>query len=469
MNRFVTLSLLFILSLSAAVFAADKPNEAVMANTAAMAFRYLDYPEAAASYRRLLDAFPKSGQIKDYTYHWAVALERTGDTQRAAELYQDVVTKYKGRKSAVAGIDSLAMEGVGRCFNKNFKEYAVVIDGQPITKLEVDAELEKVPPFYRGQFDSEEGRQKFLQQLIERRLLMAEAMRAGVAGNPDIHARLEETRENVLIRALIEKEVSQKAQPSEAEIKKHYKEHAKDFQTPEQVRARMIVTPSKAKAEEAYRQAVKKKGLPFDSLAKTHSIDPTSRSGGDLGLVTRGQRPELEPALFNTGKGRTGKPVPIETKHAIVRLESKQGKKLHLRWIVVNTAAEAAKMLETLDADPAAFDSLARRGSVDPSKDAGGDLGLVAKGEVDDAVFAAAAKLKPGAHTRKPVEVRTKYAVFRVEDHIPAGMRPLDQVRAQISGNLAKERQKEVYEKFMGDLKARARIEYPAEPAQQDK
>lgn len=469
MNRFVTLSLLLVLSLSAAALAAEKPSEAVLANTAAMAFRYQDYAEAASAYQRLLEAFPKSAQIKDHTYHQAMALERLGDTQRAAELYQDVVTKHKGRKSAVDGIDSLAMEGVGRCFNKNFREYAVVINGQPITKLEVDAELEKVPPFYRGQFDSEEGRRKFLDQLVERRLLMAEALRLGMANDPEIHARLEETRQNVLIRALVEQEVSRKSQPTEAEIKKHYKEHAKDFQVPEQVRARMITVTTKSKADEVYREAVKKKGLPFDSLAKLHSTDPTARNGGDLGLVPRGQRPELEPSLFKTGKGRVGRPVPIETKHAVVRLEAKQGKKLHIKWILVNTTAEASKVLEALKADPAAFDSLARHGSVDPSKDRGGDLGLVAKGGVDDAVFAAASKLKPGSHSPKPVEVRTKYAVLKVEEHTPAGMKPLDQVRAQISGTMSRERQKAVYEKFMADLKAKARIEHPSEPAGQEK
>jgi parvulin-like peptidyl-prolyl isomerase len=469
MNRFTALTLLVILSLSAAALAVEKPNEAVLATTAAMAFKYQDYGEAAAAYQKLLEAFPKSVQVKDYTYHLAMSLERLGDTQKAAEMYQDVVTKHKGKKSNLAGIDSLAMEGVGRCFNKNFKEYAVVINGQPITKLEVDAELEKVPPFYRGQFDSEEGRRKFLQQLIERKLLMAEAMRLGVANKPEVHARLEETRQNVLIRALIDQEVSQKAQPTEAEIKKHYKENQKDFTTPDQVKARMIAVASKAKAEEIYREAVKKKGLPFDSLAKLHSTDPSAKSGGDLGLVSKGQRPELEAGLFTLAKGKIGKPVPIESKFAIVKLEAKEGKKLHLKWIVVKTMAEATKLLEALQADAAGFDSLARKNSIDPSKDKGGDLGLVAKGEVEEAVFAAAARLKPGAYTRKPVELHTKFAVFKVEDKIPSSIKPLDQVRGQISGNLARERQKAVYEKYMEDLKARAKIEYPAEPAQPEK
>ncbi len=468
MNRSATLVLLFALCLSAVALAVEKPNEAVLANTAAMAFKYQDYSEAAGSFRRLLEAFPKSSQAKDYTYNLAMSLERLGDTQRAAEMYQEVVTKYKGRQSGVEGIDSLAMEGVGRCFNKNFKEYAVVVNGQPITKLEVDAELEKVPPFYRGQLDSEEGRKKFLQQLVERKLLMDESTRLGVANNPDVYARLEDTRQNVLIRALIDQEVSKKSQPTEAEIKKYYKEHQKDFTNPDQVKARMISVASKAKAEEVYREAVKKKGLPFDSLAKLYSTDPSAKNGGDLGMLNRGQRPDLEPALFAVAKGRVGKPAPIESKFAVVKLEGKEGRKLHLRWIVVKTADEASKVLDALKGNPDGFDSLARKYSSDPTKEKGGDLGLVAKGEVDGAVYAAAAKLKPGAYTKKPVEIFTKYAIFKMEERIPSNIKPLDQVRAQISSTMSRERQKAVYEKYMDDLKARAKIEYPTEPAGQN-
>jgi len=41
----------------------------------------------------------------------------------------------------------------------------------------------------------------------------------------------------------------------------------------------------------------------------------------------------------------------------------------------------------------------------------------------------------------------------------------LDQVRAQISGNIQRERQKALYDQFLSDLKAKAKIEYPAEAA----
>ncbi len=464
MKRTLALALLMPLILSLSL-AAEKPNEAVLANTAAMALKYQDYSEAAAAYGKLLEIFPRSANIKDYTYHLALSLERLGDTQRAAERYQDVVTKYKGRKSAIAHIDSLAMEGVGRCFTKNFKEYAVVVNGQPITKLEVDAELEKVPPFYRGQFESEEGRKKFLEQLIERRLLLAEAIRLGVASDPEVHSRLEDTRQNVLIRALIDREVTKKSQPSEDEIKKYYKEHQKEFTNQEQVRARMIALNTKAKAEEVYRLATQKKALPFDSLAKMHSIDNTAKNGGDLGLVSRGQRPELEPGLFAIPKGKVGRPLPIETKYAIVKLVGRVGRKLHLKWIVVRSSDEAAKILDSLKANPESFDSLAFKNSTDPSKDKCGDLGLVARGEVDEAVYAAAAKLKPGAYTKQPVALYTKYAVFKIEEKIPASIKPLDQVRSQISSTISRERQKGLYEKYLQDIKAKAKIEYPVEPS----
>jgi len=465
----LSLALAVTLSCLAQAQGSKKPGEDILANTAALTFKYQDYAEAIAAYQRLLDIYPKARLAKDYTYNLAMSFERTGDYQRAAEMYQKVVTTYKGTSSEIKGIDSLAMDGVGRCFNKNFKEYAVVVDGAPITKLEVDAELEKVPPFYRTQFESEDGRKKFLDQLVEKRLLLAEAKRRGIVNNPDIVQRLEDLRTNVLIRGLIDQEVTQKSQPAEAEIKKYYKDHLKDYLTPEQAKARQIVVKTRAEADRVYKEAAAKKAQSFDSLAMKHSIDPNAKTGGDLGLLNKGQRPELDAALFKTPKGKLAKPVPAEPRFAVVKLVGKEGKKLQLRWILLNTEEDAAKALGELKADAGKFDSLVAKSSVDIStKDKLGNLGLVAKGEVEETVFQAASKLKPGAIAPKPVKVYTKYVVLKVEERIAAGMKSLDQAKAQIAGTISKERQKALYEGFLKDIKAKAKIEYPAEPAPQE-
>ncbi len=436
-------------------------TEAILATTASLSLKYGDFAEAIANYENLLKRYPAAALAKEYTYQLAMAYERTGNSQKAAELFQDVVTKFKGRTAATANIDSMAMEGVGRCFNKNFQEYEVFINGRPVTKLEMDAELEKVPAMYRGQFEGAEGRQKFVERYIERTLLYDEARKLNPELDPEFYQKLQDTKQDQYIRYLIDKEVSARAHPSEAEIKAHYKKNLNDHRTKEQVKARQITVKSRAEAEQLLKDLKK---APFDSLARSRSIDSYARSGGDLGLVNRNQFPALDTALFvKTKKGQLSKIIPLDPRYAIVKLEAKDKDKLHLRWIVAGSAAEASRISAALAADHTAFDSLASSVSIDPAtKEKAGDLGFVSKKDIDENVFKAAAKLrKPGDIAAKPVLFHAKHAVVKVEDKIPAGIKTLDQVKGQISSQLFSDRQRKNYEDLLTRIKGAAAIEYP--------
>ena len=371
-----------------------------------------------------------------------------------------MVTDYKNVKSAIPGIDSLSLEGVGRCFNKNFKEYAAIINGQPMTKLELDAELEKVPSHYRTQFEGDAGRKKFLDQIIERQLLYAEAQKQGIINNPEIFQRIKDTEQNLLIRGLYDQEVIQKAQPSEKEVRDYYKKNIKEYQTPEQVRASQIVVDNYAQAQKIYQELKSKKGQPFDTLVAKYSIAPNARSNGSLGLINKDQKPSPEPVLFKTAKGKYSKVIPAQPRFAVVRLVNKEGKKLHLNWIVAGTEDEAKKMIAELKATPDSFGAIAAKRSLDASKDQGGDLGLVNKDQVAPEVFKAASGLKAGKFTTKPVKYFAQYAIYRIDDKIKAGVRDFQQVQAQISGQLQKERQQALYDGLLKRLKEEAKIEY---------
>ncbi|MDP2807411.1 MAG: tetratricopeptide repeat protein, partial [bacterium] len=188
------LTLILALSLlltSSLALAAEKKKTAspedLMYKIAQLNLNYQQYAEAITSFTELLDAYPKSKQVKDYAYYLGLAYEHSGDYQKAAEVYQQVVTLYKDKPAQLAQADSLAMEGVGRCFNKNFKEYSVIINGQPITKLEFDAELEKVPAQYRAQFENEAGKKQFMERLIQKKLLYDEAVKTGIGNDPAIN------------------------------------------------------------------------------------------------------------------------------------------------------------------------------------------------------------------------------------------------------------------------------------------
>jgi len=461
-----TFALILALALTTAgtLAAKDKVTredpEMLLSQMAQLSLKYQDYPQAVSAYHKLLESYPKSKMAKDYTYYLALAYERSTNFQTSAENYQKVVTEYKNAKSDIPGIDSLSLDGVGRCFNKNFKEYAAIINGQPMTKLELDAELEKVPSHYRAQFEGDAGQKKFLDQIIERQLLYAEAQKQGIINNPETFQRIKDTEQNLLIRGLYDQEVIQKAQPSDKEIKNYYKKNIKEYQTPEQVRASQIEVDNYAQAQKIYQELKSKKGQPFDTLVAKYSTAPNARSNGSLGLINKDQKPSPEPALFKTAKGKYTKVIPTEPRYAVIKLEKKEGKKLHLSWIVTGTADEAKKIIEEIKAAPESFSAIAGKRSLDASKDKGGDLGLVAKGDLSPEIFKAASGLKAGKYTTKPVKYFAKYAIYRIDDKTKAGVRDFQQVQAQISGQLQKERQQALYDGLLKRLKEEAKIEY---------
>jgi len=463
----IVLALSLLLTSSLALAAEKKKAaspEDLMYKIAQLNLHHQQYPEAITAFTDLLEIYPKSNLIKDYAYYLGLAYEHSGDYQKAAEVYQKVVTIYKDKPSQLAQTDSLAMEGVGRCFNKNFKEYSVIINGQPITKLEFDAELEKVPGQYRAQFESEAGRKQFLERLVQKKLLYDEAVKSGVENDPAVYQQLVDTRYDILIRSLYNREVIQKAQPTEEEVKKYYEANKDSFKIVEQVKARNIVLNTQAEAEKVLKLAQIKKSF-FDSLAIKYSVSGNSHTGGDMGQLNRDVKSDLDPVLFvKTPKGKISSVTPISPKFAVVKRINKEGSKLHLRWIVFNTEAEAGTAIVDLKTNPGLFDSLAGKLSIDAAtKDKAGDLGLVDKSQVDSKIFAAAGKLKDGAYTPTPVKYYTQYAIYKVEEKTPAGFKTLDQVKGQISGKLQNNKQKANLDNLLNRLKAEASITYPEE------
>ncbi|HEX3409794.1 MAG TPA: peptidylprolyl isomerase [Candidatus Binataceae bacterium] len=97
------------------------------------------------------------------------------------------------------------------------------------------------------------------------------------------------------------------------------------------------------------------------------------------------------------------------------------------------------------DAD---FSALALKYSDDDSKTKGGELGEFSPGDLNDAVAAAIKDSKDGDIS--PV-VKTKYGfhIVKVEQHQLPGVKPLDQVRAQIREKLMTEQSKVAFQKWI--------------------
>ncbi len=114
---------------------------------------------------------------------------------------------------------------------------------------------------------------------------------------------------NLLSSKIQQKISKEKAKVSEAQIAKYFNEHKSQFGTPEKRNVNVILTKSEADAKQAKKEI--ESGKSFASVAKSKSIDPTTKNtGGELKGVVKGQEAKaLDEAIFSAKPGVLSGPV----------------------------------------------------------------------------------------------------------------------------------------------------------------
>jgi foldase protein PrsA len=114
---------------------------------------------------------------------------------------------------------------------------------------------------------------------------------------------------NLLSTKIQQKIIKDKAKVSQSQISKYYNEHKSLYSTPEKRNVLVIQTKSKAAAEKAKHEV--ESGKSFASVAKSVSIDPTSKNnGGLLANVGKGQEESnLDHAIFTATPNKLSGPL----------------------------------------------------------------------------------------------------------------------------------------------------------------
>jgi peptidyl-prolyl cis-trans isomerase C len=103
----------------------------------------------------------------------------------------------------------------------------------------------------------------------------------------------------------------------------------------------------------------------------------------------------------------------------------------HARHVLVATEAFAQKIVAELDKG-GKFADIAKRDSMDSSKDSGGDLGWFTPDRMVKPFADAVAALKPGEYTKKPVQTQYGWHVIKLEETRPVAAPPFDQVKDRL-------------------------------------
>jgi peptidyl-prolyl cis-trans isomerase C len=161
-----------------------------------------------------------------------------------------------------------------------------------------------------------------LDEVVDQKLLAAEALKRKLDKDPVAQRRLEAARERILGDMLVESVVADAV--NDNAIRGLYQEQLKLSKRSEEIHARQIVVGTEADAE-AIRKLLSA-GASFEALAMERSTDAATRfNGGDLGYFTTDVMPEgYDAALKGAGKGAVVGPFQVEGGWALLRVEDRR-------------------------------------------------------------------------------------------------------------------------------------------------
>lgn len=193
----------------------------------------------------------------------------------------------------------------------------VTINGAALTKQEFQAFVKMRLNKQQQAKLSPKQIQALMVEFINRELIFQDAVKKKIDQQPQIMAEIENQRRNIVSTHSISQLL--RSQPSDAEMKKIYKE--KLSRPSNEYKARHILVKTEQEAKQII--AALNKGDNFEKLAKTKSLDSSAKDGGDLGWfkLNRMVRPfamavaRLKPNNFTT--------TPVKTRFGwhIIKLE----------------------------------------------------------------------------------------------------------------------------------------------------
>ncbi|CAH2790891.1 MAG: Peptidyl-prolyl cis-trans isomerase (EC [uncultured Paraburkholderia sp.] len=199
-----------------------------------------------------------------------------------------------------------------------FAQNIAVVNGTPIPKARTYALIDQL--VHQGQQNTPQLQMAVREELVNREVLMQEALRCGLPNRPDIKAQIAVAQQTVVLRALIEGIVKNN-QPTDAEVIARYNSLIKDTGGKE-YHLHHILVDNEQQAKDLIAKI--KAGASFEDLAKQYSKDPESgKNGGDLDWSDpKAYVPEFAYAATHLQKGQvTDTPVHTQFGWHIIRVD----------------------------------------------------------------------------------------------------------------------------------------------------
>ena len=184
------------------------------------------------------------------------------------------------------------------------------VGGVNITEEEVSEAI--IAMGQRGQnFNNPQGRAMVLEQLINRKLILAGARKELLEFDPEFKKQLNIMKEELLTKFAISRAI-ENVKVTDEEAKKFYDENPDTFVSGKTVNASHILVDSEEKASEI-KADIEAGKITFADAAKQFSSCPSRENGGELGTFGQGQMvKEFEDAAFSAEIGTVTAPVQTQ-------------------------------------------------------------------------------------------------------------------------------------------------------------
>lgn len=262
------------------------------------------YDRAAEIYQNLIDNHgDEDGWLH---YRLALALEMREDYLNAAKAYEIVATQFR-----TPPLDSFSLSGVERCFKKNYQDYIASVDGYKFTRLELDEKLSHSSSL------AQKGERSVVDQMILQRLIYSNALKENADDTEFFQDGRDDARKELYLEEIRNHDIIAKSEPTDKEMESYYKKNKENYVLREEVRGKEIIVTSDTLARYLL-DTLHKDIERFDTLAKFYSTAQSNKTGGNMGVVYRGTKPEpVDEVLFKTEVNTLTDVVQFDNKYGI--------------------------------------------------------------------------------------------------------------------------------------------------------
>jgi peptidyl-prolyl cis-trans isomerase C len=202
------------------------------------------------------------------------------------------------------------------------RKVLATIGEKEITNLDIENALKSLDPYQAMQFNTEEGKKRLLEDLVNQELFYLEAKEEELHNDENFKAEMRRIEENMLKQYSINK-ILTSVKLTDEEVAAFYEANKDRFVKPETASAKHILVDTEEKANELLNK-INNNEISFEEVAREHSSCPSKDADGDLGTFPRGQMvPEFEEAVFTMNKGEVRGPVQTQFGYHLIKVEDR--------------------------------------------------------------------------------------------------------------------------------------------------